>query len=222
MAYVSVIVLCYNQKRITQTCIRKLEEYTSRGECEIIVVDNGSTDGIAEWLKSRKRVRLIRLDYNSGVIAGRNIGLRSVSPKATHTLFFDNDQFVSPRTFNRLLSVKGDVVGIVGFVVRGTGFVSVSRNRNDLFYVGGGGMLVKAQAWATVGFLDESLGHSYYEDVDICKRFRAAGYKIALCVGSGVKHLGHRTLSHIDGWENIRSTSGRNFAKKWGPRWNKL
>ena len=47
----SIIILSYNTLEMLQLCIESIREYTEVGTYEIIVVENASKDGSAEWLK---------------------------------------------------------------------------------------------------------------------------------------------------------------------------
>lgn len=73
----SVIVITWNAQKDVETCIRSIVESTEGIPTEIIVVDNGSTDGTIEVLESFGRdIRLTKLPENKGVAAARNIGLK--------------------------------------------------------------------------------------------------------------------------------------------------
>ena len=82
----SIIVVSWNTKDLITECLRSLEKELQdwTGRAEIIVVDNGSTDGTQAALKKRfPRVRLIQNKKNLGFAAANNIGMR-----AAHGRFF--------------------------------------------------------------------------------------------------------------------------------------
>ena len=72
----SIIIVNYNTKDITRACLDSLAKWRDGIDWEIIMVDNGSTDGSAKWLKSQPDVKLLQHASNIGVVAAWNRGLR--------------------------------------------------------------------------------------------------------------------------------------------------
>jgi len=71
----SVVVLSWNGLEHLEVCLSSVCGQTFQDR-EIIVVDNGSTDGSKEWIESRfPEVRVARLDKNRGVPGGVNFGI---------------------------------------------------------------------------------------------------------------------------------------------------
>ncbi|MBP5511270.1 MAG: glycosyltransferase family 2 protein [Kiritimatiellae bacterium] len=121
----SVIVLSFNKLACTRYCLTRLVEDTECPEpWELLVVDNGSTDGSAEWCVSELAesgktkgipVRLIRLSENIGCSKARNLGIESAEGEML--AFVDNDVFPCtkrwlPMLNERLASTKG--CGMIG------------------------------------------------------------------------------------------------------------
>ncbi|GLG02039.1 glycosyl transferase [Alicyclobacillus hesperidum subsp. aegles] len=78
---ISVILLTYNSLRVVPNCLASLERCSSSGDLEVIVADNGSTDGTLEWLKDYQvsaaadvfaAFRLLPLAENRGFAYGNN------------------------------------------------------------------------------------------------------------------------------------------------------
>lgn len=92
---VSVIIPTYNSYNTLKDCISSIQNQTLQ-PLEIIVVDNGSSDGTPEKVKLNfPKVKLIRLINNSGVTGGRNKGIETASLKADYILFFDHDMIAN-------------------------------------------------------------------------------------------------------------------------------
>ena len=70
---ISVIVPSYNEGRKIRRCIRALKRQKTEKTYEIIVIDDGSTDGSLQWL-SGNGVRVHR-QRNQGPAAARNLGV---------------------------------------------------------------------------------------------------------------------------------------------------
>ena len=79
---VSIIIVNYNTKELIKNCIKSIYQYTNDIEFEIIVSDNGSTDGSIEMLKSEfPNVILIENNANLGFGKANNKGLRIAKGK---------------------------------------------------------------------------------------------------------------------------------------------
>lgn len=90
---ISVVVVNYNGEDFLSDCLNALRSQTFT-DFEVIVVDNGSTDGSPDLLRDRFQwVRVIRLAENTGFARGNNIGFASSAAKYVATL--NNDTIVS-------------------------------------------------------------------------------------------------------------------------------
>lgn len=98
----SAVVLVHNQLPFTRVCLEPLLE--TDGLDEVIVVDNGSTDGTPAYLRSLRRqarrateVRLLRMEENLGGSAARNLGVRAATGEII--AFVDNDAYPADRAW---------------------------------------------------------------------------------------------------------------------------
>ena len=102
---VSIIVPVYNVKDYLSRCMDSLISQTLQ-DLEIIVIDDGSTDGSSSILDSYSikddRVKVIHIE-NGGVARARNIGLDNA--KGEFIGFVDSDDFVESQMFEILLKV---------------------------------------------------------------------------------------------------------------------
>ncbi|MDH7568740.1 MAG: glycosyltransferase family A protein, partial [Armatimonadota bacterium] len=104
----SAVVLSYNKREYTQRCLTSVAQSDLPG-LEIIVVDQGSTDGTAQWLEAFSAqapvpVRVLRNDHNVGACTGRNQGIAAAAGRVF--LFLDNDVVVEDRTALRRLVAR--------------------------------------------------------------------------------------------------------------------
>ena len=101
---VSIIVLTWNQRELTSLCLRSLEGSTSV-PYELILVDNGSTDGTVDFLKSysaeRRNVRLILNPENVGFARGNNQGMREAAGE--YVALLNNDTVLPRMWLERML-----------------------------------------------------------------------------------------------------------------------
>ena len=116
---ISFVILTWNSARYVERCLDSvlgIGDYCS----EVFVVDNGSTDGTVELLRSLaavdSRLNVVELDVNRGTTVSRNIALRKVSPKATHICILDSDTIVNRRAFDEMVFCLNTdpSIGVIG------------------------------------------------------------------------------------------------------------
>lgn len=100
---VSVIIPCYNDEPYLEKCLRSVMDQDYR-EVEIIVVDDGSTDGCwgicSRIAKEAGQVKPFRVPHG-GVSAARNYGIRQMSGE--YVIFVDADDALLPGSISRLV-----------------------------------------------------------------------------------------------------------------------
>ena len=95
---ISVIVPVYNDPADLRLCLEALQ-YAATPDCEIIVVDDGSTDETPA-VASGLGVHVVALAKNSGPAAARNRGARSA--RGAILFFVDADVVIAPRAIERV------------------------------------------------------------------------------------------------------------------------
>lgn len=78
---VSIIIVNYNTKELTNNCISSVVKHTYNVKYEIIVVDNGSTDGSKDFFKSFTDITYIYSEQNLGFGKANNLGVRQANGK---------------------------------------------------------------------------------------------------------------------------------------------
>jgi glycosyltransferase involved in cell wall biosynthesis len=93
--FFSIVIPTYNRQPILQKCLTALETQTYTGQYEVVVVDDGSTDGTVEWLRANPHsfphLRLLTQDHK-GPAAARNLGVQS--SLGDTIIFIDSDLVV--------------------------------------------------------------------------------------------------------------------------------
>ncbi len=91
----SIVIPTYDRKPILEKCLTALEDQNYTGDYEVVVVDDGSTDGTVEWMRETQfpHVRLIVQDHQ-GPSAARNLGVEQA--KGDTIIFIDSDLVVLP------------------------------------------------------------------------------------------------------------------------------
>ena len=106
---ISIIIPVYNQAKFLGKCVRSLVEQTYKGEIELIIVNDGSTDNTAEvikGLKSRYRIYDMELEENMGANIARNVGYRVAMGE--YLLICDGDMVFYPTYLEKLAKILDD------------------------------------------------------------------------------------------------------------------
>lgn len=237
---VSLIILTLNNLEYTRQCLESIRRYTPQPH-EIIVVDNGSTDGTVEFLQSQPDVRLIQSDENLGFALGNNRGL--LEARGNYIVFLNNDVVVTEGWLARLIACaeSNPRVGIVGprsNYVAGYQLVrdvpygedmermqefarewshSHEGQWEDTARVIGFCMLVKREVIEAIGGFDPIFGLGNFEDDDFCIRAQIAGFKIKIAHDVFVHHFGSQTFrrENID-YRGLMLANWERFKAKWG------
>jgi GT2 family glycosyltransferase len=106
----SVVVLAWNERDDLAGCLDALAAADVPGGLEVVVVDNGSTDGTPALLDATPWVRVVRNERNVGVAPGRNAGLAVAGGRDVG--FLDSDTVVGPQTLRRLLDALDEDPGL--------------------------------------------------------------------------------------------------------------
>ena len=221
---VAVVVVNWNGWRDTLACLRSLAALEP-GCAHTIVVDNGSTDDSVERIAAEfPGVDVVRSADNLGFAGGANLGIRRALKLGVDFVWLlNNDATVEPDTLRALLAEADDRrVGIVGGVLVdpeepdrvlawGGGFVGPLGTTTALDgpgrlpdYVEGSSMLVRTALLERVGLFDEAF-FFYYEDADLCRRAREAGWRIAVAPGARVAHAVGASVSRDESGRSERS-----------------
>lgn len=114
----SIIIVNYNTKDLVLECIRSIKVEGSKITKEIIIVDNGSSDGSASKFKSIYKndnsIKILENDSNLGFAKGNNIGMKAA--KGEYILLLNSDTLVKKNSLGKLVEfaeLKPDA-GVVG------------------------------------------------------------------------------------------------------------
>jgi GT2 family glycosyltransferase len=198
----SVVVTNYNERELLQECLASFERRTY-DPVELVVVDDGSTDGSREMVRSEfPDVTLCDAPPDGGMAAVINTGLREASGEVL-CANFNNDEVITPRWVAAVVdALQRPGVGVVGGlridyenrdVVDSAGavFDAVGRQQNYMFEpvsaVPDGIRPVdfvevpvfERELLDTVGYFDDAYGY-YGTDVDFCLRAKQAGYDVVM------------------------------------------
>ena len=242
---VSIVILCCNQLECTRLCLESLLRHT-RAPYELVLVDNGSSDGTAEYLEAIRshpgpeRVEVVRNKTNRGFPAGCNQALARA--RGRFVLFLNNDVVVTAEWLDGMVAalLRGwPAAGMVGAVTNNApdaqrvpvdyeGLDGLDRyaERRRREFAGrtlaaqratGFCLLARRDVLDRAGQFDERFGLGFFDDDDLCVRVRKAGFQIVIALDVFVHHFGNRTFRGLG--LDVRERLIHNFGlfrEKWG------
>ena len=89
----SIVIICWNDLRVIPDCLRSIYEGTRSTDFEVIVSDNGSTDGSIEFVRENfPQVRILENGANLRFAKGNNVGIRA--SKGEYVLILNPDTLI--------------------------------------------------------------------------------------------------------------------------------
>jgi len=243
----SIVVVTYDGLPFNRLCLETVLAHGGDVDLELIVVDNGSSDGTPEYLTrlagADARVRVLLNGRNTGFASACNQGLGLAGGE--HLVLLNNDTMVPPGWLPRLIAhLRNPEVGLVGPVTNRIGneaeietdyrrwgeFLDFAARRADEF---AGDWLelrspamyclaLRRETFLRLGPLDERYEVGLLEDDDYADRARAAGYQQRCVEDVVVHHFGEASFGKlVAGGEYgriLRANQSR-YAEKWGRDW---
>jgi GT2 family glycosyltransferase len=233
----SIILTTWNALPYTRICLASILQ-TSLPNYEIVIVDNATTAGTIDFLRSLRdpRIRVIFNERNEGFPAAVNRGLGAARGEVV--VLLNNDTIVPPDTLPRL--VRHALVDEVGLVVAVTNFSGnesrietdystieemqtfashLSGERFDIETAAMYCVAARRSVIDRVGLLDERFTTGTYEDADYSERVRRAGLRVVCAPDAFVHHYGSATFSTLSQREffDLESRNRQLFEEKWRP-----
>lgn len=238
LVQVSFILSLFNQLSLTQACFTSLRATTPAYLAhEIILIDDGSSDGTRTWLSTLgSTARIFLNDHNLGFAASNNRAARDA--RGDLLFFLNSDLELLPGWLEPMLATFASraAVGLVGNLQRrfddrrldhrGVLLDLLSRPRHDRRSITLGSLLpyssyravtaaccaIRRETFLHVGGFDENYRNGY-EDVDLCLRLEAQDFRHYVANRSVVLH--HVSASP-DRFAR-ESDNLRFFLRRWGP-----
>lgn len=233
---IGAVIVTYNNEKTVQACIVSL---LIAGVKQIVAVDSNSQDDSAAVLE-KQSVETVQLTENKGFGYAANRGAELLN--TDYVLFINPDARLENEALSSMASVieKNEKAGVVGGMLvdeRGvpekygygntvTPFEILTRrfkkSAADLFpvsvgWVSGGAILVRLDVFRAIAGFDDRF-FLYWEDVDLCRRVKSAGYKVYIDPKARVTHArGASSLDARKKTELYDASANRYFQKYYPP-----
>lgn len=210
---VSIIIVTYNCKGYIKSCIESIKTQNIPGnfQVEIIIVDNRSSDGTADFIRENyPSIRIIENESNMGYGAANNVGVKNSNGEYTvilnpDTILEENwlKELITPLknhdkliTTPKVLLYDGSRINVCGLIIHFTGFGFTRGFEADAddfaipeYVAGFSGscFAVKRDYFMELGGFDDRI-FLYGEDIELSWRAKLKGYETLFVPGSVVKH----------------------------------
>ena len=244
---VSIVTVTFDGLLFSRLCLESLLETRTAVDYEVIVVDNGSTDGTERYL-----TELARLDTR--IVAhpnGRNVGFAAATnaglarARGSIVLLLNNDTIVPPGALERIVAHLADPgIALLGAVTNRAGneaeietsyrtygeLQRFARHHmraatGDVFDIRTATMFCAAMrrdVWAALGPLDEQFAIGLFEDDDYSMRARQMGYRVACAEDVFVHHFGQTSIGRLarsGEYGRVFHGNRARWEAKWGAAW---
>jgi GT2 family glycosyltransferase len=228
----AVVIPVLNQLSYTQGCLRCLEGDIAAGT-QVVVIDNGSTDGTGEWLGKCAGITVVSNAENRGCAAAWNQGWRAAED-ADWVVVLNND----------VLLPAGWLAALLGAAAReGLDVVSPAMRERDQNYpfaeyaadfmtrrsevvrrgvAHGVCFAVSRRVFERVGGFDEAFRIGQFEDSDFFRRAKLAGFRLGIVGACFIHHFGSVTQDALRGGPSMRPYEAENrayYRAKWKISW---
>jgi GT2 family glycosyltransferase len=243
----SIVIVTHDNLLFSRMTLESVIACTEYPGYEVIVVDNGSRDGTAEWLyelaAANPRVRLVMNPDNGGFARACNQGLALARGEVL--VLLNDDTLVPPGWLPRLMrSLDDPDVGLVGAVTNRIG----NEAEVPTEYTTWGEMLafagaraqefegqvfdiptvtmfclaMRRDAFERLGPLDQRFEVGLLEDDDYSMSARRAGYRLVCAEDAFVHHFGETSFGKLVSsgvYNELLAANKLRFEEKWGEPW---
>ncbi|WP_342439232.1 glycosyltransferase family 2 protein [Paenibacillus sp. FSL L8-0436] len=202
-----LVIVTFNSVSTIKRCLDAIQKHTPF-PYRIIIVDNGSTDGTLEYVRSRNEVTLIENGYNKGYSSAVNRGIMSGNSETVvvmnpdvfvtsgwlsplHELLWSDQKnaVVAPKLINSNNQLVGvgtnwDWTSPYFMCLNEPGLLEETR---ACLAINGACFLLKRNLLEKLGLLDEHYFH-YFEETDYCFNANYSGFRVLFCPASTIYH----------------------------------
>lgn len=223
----SIIIPCYNHLDLTIQCINNIIRNSNMKSLEIILINDGSTDGTKEWLESLERkpnVSTVHHQERRGFTKSCNQGMKQA--RGDYIILLNNDTLVTPNWLNNLENslfqarrryknpnfhlvgpMSNNVPGLQQIKIDmpidkvddyGEKYYKLNKNKiKPVLFLSGFCLMFTRKLYNRVEDLDERFSPGGYEDRDFCLRARLEGFLACISQDTFIYHHGHKTIDEF-------------------------
>lgn len=234
----AVLIVSYNACYFMQKNIENIRKTLPDGSYRIVVVDNASSDGVAQWLQEQDDVILLQNEENKGFAPACNQGAKVLQDYDIFLL--NNDTRLAPNALfwlrmglygNEKIGAAGSCSNYAGngqqieveftlpdeYLQYGASVnVPLQEPYEERVRLSGFAMLVRGDVWRATGGMDEGFAPGYFEDDDLSMKILKAGYRMVFCRNSFIYHAGSQSFIKNPDVDQIFMDHYQLFINKYG------
>jgi GT2 family glycosyltransferase len=256
----SIVILCWNDRKVIGDCLRSIFNGTRGTTFEVIVSDNGSTDGSIEFIRKEfPQVRVLENGMNLRFAKGNNVGIRL--SQGEYVLILNPDTIIHEGTLEGMVAYadshpNGGAFGCrilnrdgtyqrcqwppytlrsawcaalhLGWLARISEWFQAGayagwngETERSVGWLAGCFILIRGELLKRLEGFDEQFFY-FYEDTDLCRRIREAGYPVLYTPDFTITHLqGQSTINRFTPVTfalDAQITRYRYYYKYYGPK----
>ena len=216
----SIILVLHNQAELTFRCLQSLITAIDM-PCEVLLVDNASSDLTRELLKRVNGSRVMLQNENLHFLRAANLG--AAQARGSHLLFLNNDTLVKAGSLSaaiRVFAERNEVGAVGGKLILLDGTLQEAGSivwndgscqgygrgrdpqeaefqfRREVDYCSGAFLMVPRPLFEQLGGFDSAFAPAYYEETDLCMRLRQAGHAVVYEPAVEIVHVEFGSATH--------------------------
>lgn len=237
------VILSYNNKYLMQRCIESIYTNCNPESYHLIIFDNNSTDGVAEWLagwgEGHDEAAVVLSDENLGFSGGCNAAAQNADDDEDIFLLNNDTRVPANALFwLRMGLYAADDIGAAGSIQNyfnntrdeKVDFAAVEQYmeygaRKNVYTEGnleqqaklcGFALLIRRKVWDEVGGFDERFNPGYLEDDDISLGMINLGYRLVMVHNSFIYHAGSQSFIKRNDLDELYIAHRKLIIEKWG------
>lgn len=239
----AIVIVSYNSCYLMQKNIESIRQTLLPETYQIVVVDNSSDDGVAQWLQEQNDILLLLNKKNTGFSPACNQAARALRETdcADYDIFLlNNDTRLAPNSlfWLRMGLYEKEEIGATGSCSNYAGNnqqidieftlpneylqfgaklnIPSSNPYEERVRLSGFAMLIKRYIWDAVGGMDEDFAPGYFEDDDLSMKILKVGYRLLFCKNSFIYHAGSQSFSQCSNIKELLYEHYELFIQKHG------
>jgi GT2 family glycosyltransferase/glycosyltransferase involved in cell wall biosynthesis len=236
----SIILVLFNRAELTLACLRSIA--ANHGEdCEVVIVDNNSTDETGQVLEHVHGAHIIRNSTNRHFLAAANQAAREC--RGEYLLLLNNDAQLLPGAVQSALgtlqsspnigAVGGRIIlldgtlqeagsivwkdgSCVGYGRGDQPFAPMYSFRRDVDYCSGAFLLTPRKIWEELGGFDHTFEPAYYEETDYCMRLWERGLRVVYEPSAAIIHYEFASSQSSASAISLQTRNRNVFAERHG------
>ncbi len=220
---ISIILVFYQQAHLSLLCLQSILEFADVS-CELIIVDNNSSDKTDKLLSKIRNILVIRNTENLGFV--KAVNQAGEVARGEYLLLLNNDALLEKNTLSSALAVieRDESVGAVGAKIKlldgstqeagsiiwndgaclGYGRGQQPQHyefmfQRDVDYCSGAFLLFRHSSFVDLNGFDEDFAPAYYEESDFCIRLQSQGLRIVYVPAAEITHYEFASSGGLQG-----------------------